>query len=52
MKNLLHSLFELSYQKMQNQTTRYHRFLFDEIERSMMRNLVAFTVLEVSAKPR
>lgn len=31
MKNILNSLFELSYQKIQNQTTRYHRFLFDEI---------------------
>lgn len=31
MKNLLNNLFELSHQKIQNQKTNYHRFLFDVI---------------------
>ena len=34
MKNLLHNLFELSTQKIQNQKTLYHRFLFNVIANS------------------
>jgi len=34
LKNLLHNLFELSTQKIQNQKTLYHRFLFNVIANS------------------